>query len=496
VKLLRKPSVAALSPQEIIYSLKISIADGFFATAFVTLTGTVVLPAFLLAIGASSFQIGVAAALPFLGNLAQLIGAFIVEKWNVRKPLVVVASGLGRFAWVPAIVFFIFTLPEHAAQVIPGVFLLIFTAHSLLAISGVAWLSWMATTVPEPIRGRYYGLRNAIIGVGTITLIMSSGYLLDWLGGGLRAFYFIFGFAVLCGGLSTFLLSLQKEAQRPAAPAASHRQITRAFAQPLRDANFRRFLVFGMLWTFAVNAASPFYVVYVLRNLSLPYSYAASFAVLSALADFIGMRIWGAVSDHTGNKPVITIAAMCAAPIPLLMLLVTGSTVSIFLILPVVYFAGGFFLAGYNLCAANILFRIAPRERDTIFFAWWAALTGIASGSGAISGGILAKWASARTFHLGFFSIEGLLTVFLFSGILRLMAVPFLRGLHEPGSARTAHALHAILSWRGDHDGVLNLPVRDEALAGRRAQKSDYWPLFRQKPKTAHIIRKQSHKND
>lgn len=470
---------STLSTQEIIYSLKISIADGFFATAFVTLTGTVFLPAFLLAIGANTFQIGVVAALPFFGNVAQLIGAFIIEKWNVRKSLVVIASGLGRFAWLPATIIFIFALPEQAPGIITGIFFLVIIAHSLLSISGVAWLSWMATTVPEAIRGRYYGLRNAIIGVGTITLTLASGYLLDWLGGGLRGFYIIFAVAVFFGGTSTYLLTRQKEAKRPAGSRLPQKRILKHFIQPLRDTNFRRFLVFGMMWTFAVNAASPFYVVYILKHLALPYSLVALFAALGAVTDFIGMRTWGAVSDRTGNKPVIVIAAICAAPIPLLMLPVNYSAFSILLLLPLVYIGGGFFLAGYNLCAANILFRIAPRERDAIFFAWWAALTGAASGCGAISGGLLANWAGSRIFDLGLFSIDGLKIVFLLSGLFRFFAILVLRGLREPGSARTTHALHAMLSWRSDSDGVLNLPVRVDFPEAHRKQEDKFWPLFR-----------------
>jgi MFS family permease len=233
-----------------------------------------------------------------------------------------------------------------------------------------------------------------------------------------------------------------------------------------------------MMWTFAVNAASPFYVVYVLRTLSLPYSYAAIFAVLGAVGDFIGMRLWGAVSDRAGNKPVIVLAAVCAAPIPLLMLPVSHSATSIFVILPLVYFTGGFFLAGYNLCTANILFRVAPRKRDTIFFAWWAALTGLASGCGAISGGLLTKWAGSLTFDAGMFSIDGLKAVFGLSALLRFMAIPLLRGLREPGSAKFSHTFRAILSWRGDRTGVLNLPVRDERPGEHGAQEKEFWPLF------------------
>jgi len=220
-----------------------------------------------------------------------------------------------------------------------------------------------------------------------------------------------------------------------------------------------------------------------LRYLELPYSVVAALSALSALADFIGMRMWGGLSDRTGNKPVIVIAAVCAAPVPLLMLPVTGAWSSTLLLLPIVYAGGGFFLAGYNLCTANILFNLAPRERDSFFFAWWAALTGIASGTAALIGGFLANWAASRTIAAGTFSMEGLKLVFLLSGVLRFAALLVLRGLREPGSMRTTHALHSILPWRGNLDGQLNIPVQAPVDEHPGIDEAEYWPLFGRREK-------------
>lgn len=473
----------SLTAREIISSLKISIYDGFFAVAFTALTGSVFLPAFLLKIGASHFQIGLVAALPLFANIGQLLGAFIVERWNIRKSVTIIASGLARLLWLPATIIFVLTLPQHASQVLKGVCVLVLLTYLLLSISGVAWLSWMAATVPEIIRGRYYGLRNAIVGVSTITLTLGSGYFLDAFGRGLQAFYIIFSVAVLCGSLSTYFLTRQKEPIRRAPPHGSTVPLRELFLRPLCQSNFRRFLVFGFVWTFAVNVASPFFVVYVLHELSLPYSFAAAYAVLAAVADFAGMRSWGALSDRIGNKPIIAIAAACAAPLPLLMLVADSSLLSVFLLLPFIYAAGGFFFAGYNLCAANILFNIAPRERDTIFFAWWAALTGLASGSGAVAGGLLAKWAAQRPMVTTLFSLDALKTVFLASGLLRLLAVPLLRGVREAGSTATSQALRAILPWRGLRNGMLNLPVGVSQPARPQDRETEFWPLFRRAQK-------------
>jgi hypothetical protein len=43
-------------------------------------------------------------------------------------------------------------------------------------MSGVAWLSWMSGLVPEEIRGRFFGLRNSVLGLVTITVALAGGW--------------------------------------------------------------------------------------------------------------------------------------------------------------------------------------------------------------------------------------------------------------------------------------------------------------------------------
>ncbi|WP_244922472.1 MFS transporter, partial [Thermus scotoductus] len=52
---------------------------------------------------------------------------------------------------------------------IPTLLLFAGLSQLLAAPVGVVWLSWMADLVPEERRGRYFGLRNALLGlVGTL----------------------------------------------------------------------------------------------------------------------------------------------------------------------------------------------------------------------------------------------------------------------------------------------------------------------------------------
>jgi len=149
------------SVNRIIYSLRQSIYDGVTVHIFGNLTGSIFLPAFALVLGASSFQIGILAAIPFLATLAQLIGSFCVEKYQRRKLMTLLFSGLARASWILIILPGFFFAENQFGLYLQILIIVMALYHILGSISGVAWLSWMSSLVPAEIRGRFFGLRNS-----------------------------------------------------------------------------------------------------------------------------------------------------------------------------------------------------------------------------------------------------------------------------------------------------------------------------------------------
>src|SRR3954469_20106448 len=84
-------------------SMNLSVAEGALATVMGTLAGGVFLTGFALEMGASGFQIGVLSALPVFANLAQLAGAFIIERRGECKQLCVATSVISRLLWLPIV---------------------------------------------------------------------------------------------------------------------------------------------------------------------------------------------------------------------------------------------------------------------------------------------------------------------------------------------------------------------------------------------------------
>ncbi len=470
----------------ILKALRISIYDGVFAQSFAILTGSIFLPSFALVLGANPFQIGLLASIPFFATLSQLPGAYVIEKHQQRKKLVLLAAGMARLLWIP-IVLSSFLLAAHRPTLVLSILILLVIAYHIFAhISGVAWLSWMSMLVPDEIRGRYFGLRNSALSLFTLLSTILGGYYLDWFKiqfphlPPTRSFEILFLLAIILAFISITFLVKQPEI-RTSPPPENH--LKERFLAPWRDKNFRQLLRFAVIWSFGVNFASPFFIVYMLKDLQLSYTLVSIYTVISAASDLMGMWAWGHFSDQLGNRAVIIINSFVATLLPFLWIFTDSSPLVIFLFIPLLHFIGGFSWAGYNLCSVNLVLRMSPREGNSVYFAAWNTANGLAAGLGAISGGLVST--VLHYFHqvLPFHFQSDLKYIFLFSAILRLISFFGVRQVKElPVSSvrRAIRVLRSIRSWAtmmGYHP-VLHFFIASERL---KEETSPYWPIWKRK---------------
>jgi len=469
-------------------AMRISVYEAFPSQVFVTLTGGVFLPAFALALGANHLYIGALAAIPLFANLFQLLGAHFVENFQGRKKLCIIASSIPRILWAPAIISALLLLPNDKAMIRGVLLALLILVHAQLAISGVAWLSWMTDIVPDSIRGRYFGLRHSVISIATVLTTFAGGWFLEARHGSFAAFSFLFFIASAAGVICMVLLIKQPEPQKILLP--SREKFFRFYLEPFQQPNFRRLLRFSILWQFAFYFASPFFVVYTLTELGVGYSLAAAYTVIGAVFELLGMRVWGHISDRTGNKPIVTIAAAVFCMLPWIWLATFKNTFSFYLLIPLLHAAGGFFWAGYNLCSTNLMFRLAPAERNSIYFGAWAACNGLAACAGSLLGGFLGKWSAQHHLHFIFFSLAELKIVFLLAGALRFSTLLFLRPIQEMKGMHTRQALR-FLRCSQNWLFVLkeNAAEHINKLSPDHLEGEKFWPIFRRKERVHNFSR-------
>lgn len=434
-------------------ALRLSTLDGALASIFGALTGGVFLTGFALRLGANDLVIGLLAALPLLATVAQVSGAYLVERVGRRRAVCVGGASASRSVWVFALALPLLVpavhghnLPGTAAA--PWLLLAIAALSALLgSLGGVAWLSWMADLVPIGLRGRYFGSRNLVCGITSALATVSGGWLLDRFTSTGRPWGFaaLVAVAVVAGWTSVEFLRRVPEPTVPAEP--SQGPFLRLVRLPFADPNFRRFVRFSLLWNSTVQFAAPFFTVYMLERLAVTYVEVASLATLSTIAHLVTIRGWGRLADQYGNRPVMLVTGALAAPVPLLWLVVDRGNFA--WLAPAIHILGGAAWAGHGLAGSNLLLRLSPRTHNAVYLSTFAALSGVGSAVGPVLAGLLGVWLRSHAIWLGPLLLDHYQLIFACSFVGRVLTLPLLQRVDEPKQASVREVIRVLRTVRG-----------------------------------------------
>jgi len=440
-----KPQQEPLTEQDVQRGLRMVIWDGLASETMVSLTGGAFLVALALLLGASNIQIGLLAALPMLANLFQILSVMLVQRYQNRRAIAVYGIVLGR---IPLVVLGGLVLLNGGTSV--GTFIFFLLIHHLFSsISGLSWNSWMKDMIPERILGTYFSRRSSYTQTLNVTLSVLLALLLDFIRSqypeyeltAFASFYIVGGTVGLIG---SYLLSRAPEPQS----YLSTERLTTLFRLPLKNENFRRLLVFNSAWVFALNIATPFFMVFMLQGLALPLSYVIVFTVMGQLSGIATLRMWGVLSDRYSNKSIISVSA------PIYIACIVGWVfVGLYRadylnlgLLALIHIFSGMATAGINLALTNIGLKLAPRADAIVYLSVRNIVTSAFSALGPLVGGILADYFADRTLAITFawhgpevdrvvrlVSLHQWNFLFLIGAVLALISLRWLTVVKETG---------------------------------------------------------------
>ncbi|MBA3943314.1 MAG: MFS transporter [Herpetosiphonaceae bacterium] len=410
-----------LAPSVVRRALKLSIAEGMFSTVHLTLTGGAFLTGFALLLGAGNITLGIVAALPFLIQPLQLLGAWLIERQGARKPLAVVGT-LGRTLWL--ILLLLPYLPLSATQRLSLLILILLVSNALMAICANAWTNWMTDLVPPRLRGRYFSTRGTLAAAVAMVANYGAGQWLDRMraaGDVTNGYAILFAIGVVCATIGTLFLARQPE---PALPPVTRLRLTEVVRRPLRHHSFRQFMLATMVWNVALGVAVPFFSAHALTVLHLPFTQLAMFDVITGAVSLLSLSLWGQLADRFGHRRIMLGCMAGVILLPWCWVFATPSSLW-FLYLNAVI--SGIWWPGINLAQANRLMEQAPVEARGAYLASFAACTGLAYFLASTFGGGVADALAGVHWALGGLSISNYQTLFIMSSLLRASTVIFWR---------------------------------------------------------------------
>jgi len=261
----------------------------------------------------------------------------------------------------------------------------------------------MKDLVPEKSLGAYFSKRTRLMQTLNVILSILLALLLDYIkqhnpAYQLPDYTIMFVAAGFLGIIGAVILSKAPEPQS----FIQNENIFKMLGKPLKDKNFLRLLVFNSGWVFALNLATPFFTVFLMKDLSYPISYIIAFGIISQLCSIFAIQTWGGFADKYSNKTIISIGA------PLYILcIIAWCFVGIFshlyanviLLIPIYIFTG-ITTAGIDLSLTNIGLKLAPREESIVYLSAKNIITAFFSTFAPLIGGYLADFFAKRQLNV------------------------------------------------------------------------------------------------
>ncbi len=365
-------------------------------------------------LGANDLIFGYLAAAGYLGAIFQLAGSLYTQRTGKVKNIFLWSLTTQRVLYLPlALLPWLFPAADRAGAL--TMVILLFVASAAGNIGSPAWTQWMAQLVPARVRGKYFSRRNRLgIMVSAVTAIV-VGVLLDaahrggldrllgpvsrW--AGMPPLIFTISGLFLLATISgvTDIQSYHRVAEPPLEPHPQSEGVWRHLLLPLRDRPFLLYVLYSMLFTFAIAFAGTFSWVMMLslvRHGGGHSWFAANpnlavclmLMLTTNFGQILGYPFWGRLIDRLGCKPVIMISSTLHSLTLLVWIFISVRTFDM-------GFAGAFFggaawsaieIANFNLVLAF------TRRGGAAYQAVLAILANVAGLLAGLGAGVFAMW--------------------------------------------------------------------------------------------------------
>ncbi|MBC7848482.1 MAG: MFS transporter [Chitinophagaceae bacterium] len=481
-----RPS-ATLTDSDVKKGMNLIITEGLATEAMTVFTSGTFLIAMAVVLNASNFEIGLLAALPTLTNVFQLLSIWLVRRYNNRRAISVICSIFARtpLLLVAASIFIV----ENPS--IKPIIVFLFFFYLFGSIAGPSWNSWMKDLIPSHMLGSYFSKRTSVMQLLNIVLSISLAVIIHFVRkqnpeNEIDVYMWMFACAGVIGITGAYILSKVREPQS----FLEKENIFRLLQRPLKDGNFRRLLVFNSIWLFAVNIATPFFTVFMMKTMGLSLPFIIAFTILGQIASIFTIRIWGRFADRYSNKTIIAIGA------PLYILCLIGwcfagiSTKFSYNIgfLAIIHIFSGIATAGINLSLTNIGLKLAPSNQSIVYLSAKNIVTAFFSSMAPLIGGYLADYFTNRSlkinvewvgpkvnkiFHV--LSLNEFNFLFLIGAFLAFIALEMLVAVKETGEVEKDEVVRIM------RRGIRN-NLKDYFLIGHLITwQEQLWSLIRRK---------------
>lgn len=350
----------------------------------VVLAGPMILYAKTL--GASATVLGIIAGMMPLLVILQIPAAYYVDRVGYKR---FVFAGWGLRV---SLIFLMALVPVAGAFLdantrLALMLMLLFGFNLSRGISSAAWLPWIASLVPETVRGRYLVRDAASVNLASFVCFVFSALCLGrtaqpW------QFAVLFAFSAAMGVVSLVFLKRIPDVAPPEQVRASRMPVP--WGEMLRYRPFRRLLRTVGAWSVAYGGMQTFPVAFLKTEVGLSEGIILLVTSVSYLGGLGSLWFLGPRLDWLGSKPVLRFSFATWLGLLLGWVLLAGGVIApgwaVLLTLQVLM---GLFASLVQMSHTRLVMAVIPVMGRSHFFALYSVLSSLALGLAPIGWGLL-----------------------------------------------------------------------------------------------------------
>lgn len=423
------------------------VIDATLAQGMTSLSTGAFLSAFALYLGASYVVVGLLNALIPLAQILQIPATFLVEKYPKRKFIALFALTLSRIAILLCGLIPLFFIKSH---VLPIFFVLYIIYVSFANIGGCAFSTWFRDffnpdTFYQVLTQRFIfaTLLGAIASfVGALGLEYIKNNYSQYMLFGYSGVFILAGILGLGSSIAIHnIRDLLKHINEQTHSSLQHNSFWKPFQESLENVNFRKTMLFCIIWNSIFNFANPFLPVFLMKRIGYSLLIIICLTVLNQFANVISFSFWKKFSIRYGNRSLLylCIPVFFAAVISWFISAELKNDIIQWYLILFLHIISGICVAGINLCLTNLIFSTTPRGKATAPLALNSSLNGLVAGIAPILAGYVAEYgtlfqissntylhflrAPLQLFFAPTIQVTGLDMVMIISGIIGICSV-------------------------------------------------------------------------
>lgn len=396
-------------------------------------------------IGASSTVLGIIASFTPLMTVFQLPAAQFLGRYGYKKFVLMGWSLRTVFIFLMTVVPLAVFLDNTTKLAV--ILASLFVFNLLRGISSAAWMPWIATLIPEEIRGRFLSLDQIFMHVGSLFALVASAVVMT---GRVDAWEYALVFFLSAVGATLSLNFMRRIPEVAAAETVRKSSEPVPWGKILAYPPFRELLRFNVLFMAVIGSMGVFTVEYLREFPHFDVSLVLYLSGLSFIGALVSLPFVGRLVDEAGSKPVMTGALMLFSAVILGWFLVAARVLpcSLWVVGTLNFFAG---VAGsnFNLANVRIIMATMPEMGRNHFFALFTVITSLGLGAAPIVWGVSLDFIGTYEAVTGVFHWRRHSIYFLALFLLNLVALTLIRRLHETRGDEPPSLVYARLRRAG-----------------------------------------------